>query len=285
MTLVACYRRRAEGSPLQLGVVDPVAGVLRPLEQGTLSGPPEDGVVVVAGEPVGAMAPALPLEDVVLRPPIPRPRRNIFCIGKNYKAHALEFDKTSDAVPAHPVVFTKPPSSVIGDGEAIYAHPGVTAQLDYEAELAVIIGRGGRGIAKERAFEHVWGYTVVNDVTARDLQRAHQQWFLGKGLDTFCPMGPWAVTAEGFDLAGAEVYCRVNGEPRQRAPVSDLVFDIPTLIAAISAGITLEVGDVIATGTPAGVGAAFDPPRFLQPGDVVEAGVTGIGTLTNVVRG
>jgi 2-keto-4-pentenoate hydratase/2-oxohepta-3-ene-1,7-dioic acid hydratase in catechol pathway len=129
----------------------------------------------------------------------------------------------------------------------------------------------------------VWGYTVVNDVTARDLQRDHRQWFLGKGLDTFCPMGPWAVTADEFDLAAARVSCRVNDELRQDGAVRDLIFDVPTLIATISAGITLEPGDVIATGTPAGVGIGFDPPRFLRPGDVIETAVTGIGTLTNTV--
>ena len=233
--------------------------------------------------------PATPISDVRLRAPVPGPRRNIFCVGKNFRAHAAEFARVSgrpargDGVPEHPIIFTKPGSAVIGDGDAIFAHPRLTAELDYEAELAVIIGRGGRGIPAGRALEHVWGYTVVNDITARDLQRRHRQWFLGKSLDTFCPMGPWAVTVDDVDLDRAEVTCRVNGELRQRASVRDLIFDVPTLVATISAGITLQAGDVIATGTPAGVGAACDPPRFLQPGDRVEAAVTGIGTLTNRV--
>jgi 2-keto-4-pentenoate hydratase/2-oxohepta-3-ene-1,7-dioic acid hydratase in catechol pathway len=217
-------------------------------------------------------------------------------VGKNYRDHVEELRRDRPEkpgasgpsgrearVPAHPIIFTKPPSTVIADGDEIFPHPGLTAELDYEAELAVIIGRAGRGIVPERALDHVWGYTVVNDVTARDLQRAHRQWFLGKGLDTFCPMGPWAVTAGGFDLATAEVSCRVNGELRQKANVADLIFAVPALVAAISAGITLYPGDVIATGTPAGVGMAFDPPRFLQPGDVTECAVTGIGTLRNTV--
>src|SRR5919202_5244032 len=142
MTLVACYRRQAEAGRLRLGIVEPAAAVVHELDPTLLSGPPEEGVVALPEAPPTPTGPAVPLTDVILRPPIPRPRRNLFCIGKNYRAHALEFDKTSDAVPTHPIVFTKPPSSVIAHDEAIYAHPGVTAQVDYEAELAVIIGKG-----------------------------------------------------------------------------------------------------------------------------------------------
>ena len=152
----------------------------------------------------------------------------------------------------------------------------------------MIIGPGGRDIRREEAAGHVWGYTIVNDVTARDRQRDHKQWFLGKGLDTFCPMGPYAVTADEVDPEGAgrpdlEVTCRVNGELRQKASTLDLVFDIPTLVATISAGLTLEPGDVIATGTPAGVGIGFDPPRFLDSGDEIEISITGLGSLRNAV--
>lgn len=216
--------------------------------------------------------------------------RNIFCVGKNYHEHALEFgssgydsstSKGSDMVPEHPIVFSKPFTSVVGPGATIEAHADVTAEVDYEAELAVVIGRGGRGIATENALDHVFGYTIVNDVTARDLQRRHKQWLLGKGLDTFCPMGPAVVTADAFDLDQAVISCTINGEPRQKAPITDLIFDIPTLIATISAGTTLLAGDVIATGTPAGVGIGFDPPRFLAPGDEVAITLTDIGTLTN----
>jgi 2-keto-4-pentenoate hydratase/2-oxohepta-3-ene-1,7-dioic acid hydratase in catechol pathway len=181
-------------------------------------------------------------------------------------------------------VFSKATTSVVGSGAVVDPHHGVTRELDYEGELAVIIGPGGRGISREQAFDHVWGYTIVNDVTARDLQRDHKQWLLGKSLDTHCPMGPWAVTADEItDVGTLEVETTVNGERRQLAPVKDLIFDIPELIATISAGITLLPGDVIATGTPAGVGIGFSPPRFLTSGDVVEVSITGLGTLTNPV--
>jgi len=185
-------------------------------------------------------------------------------------------------------VFTKPPSCVIGDGGEIARHRRVTDELDYEAELAVIIGRSGRDIPREEAAAHIWGYTIINDVTARDRQRDHKQWLLGKGLDTFCPMGPWAVTVDEVDPEGRGrpdllLTCRVNGELRQQARTTDLIFDIPAIIAEISSGLTLEPGDVIATGTPAGVGIGFRPPRFLQVGDEVAITITGLGTLRNRV--
>jgi 2-keto-4-pentenoate hydratase/2-oxohepta-3-ene-1,7-dioic acid hydratase in catechol pathway len=170
---------------------------------------------------------------------------------------------------------------VIGPGGTIDLHAGVTEKVDYEAELVVIIGRGGRGISREDAWSHIWGYTIVNDVTARDLQKNHKQWFLGKSLDTFAPMGPYAVTGDALDARTLTVTCRVNGELRQKANTADLIFDIPTLIATISAGITLEPGDILATGTPAGVGIGLDPPQFLKPGDVVEIEISGIGQLVN----
>lgn len=237
--------------------------------------------------------PEHPLADVRLLAPIPRPRRNIFCVGKNYRAHAIELVGTgidhasqADAVPERPVVFSKATTAVIGPDEEIDPHPGVTAELDYEGELAVIIGPGGRAIPRERAFEHVWGYTILNDITARDLQRGHQQWLLGKSLDTHCPMGPWAVTADDVDDIGAlELKTTVNGELRQLATIKDLVFGVAELIETISAGTTLLPGDIIATGTPAGVGMGFDPPRYLAPGDVIEVSISGLGTLRNRVGG
>lgn len=232
------------------------------------------------------------LRDVTLLAPIPRPRRNVFCIGRNYAEHAAEFAKSgydatggASAQPDAAVFFTKPPSSVVGHGAVIEPHPGVTSELDYEAELAVIVGRGGRGIRRADALAHVWGYAILNDVTARDLQKRHKQWFLGKGLDTFCPMGPWVVTADEAGSGPFEVRCTVNGEERQRASTSDLIFDVPGIIETLSAGITLEPGDIIATGTPKGVGIGFDPPRFLRPGDTVEISITGLGTLRNEVGG
>ncbi|HTW84680.1 MAG TPA: fumarylacetoacetate hydrolase family protein [Candidatus Sulfotelmatobacter sp.] len=224
--------------------------------------------------------------------PIPRPARNIMCVGKNYYDHAREFGGSGfdssvgtggELVPDAPIIFTKVPESVIGDGIPIRYPAGVSDALDYEAELAVVIGRGGRGIGKADALHHVFGYTIVNDVTARDWQGRHKQWFLGKSFDTFCPMGPWIVTADEVDVASLEVRCWVNDQLRQRANTRDLIFDVPTLIETISAGITLYPGDVIATGTPAGVGIGFKPPKFLRPGDVVRIAIEGIGTLTNAV--
>ena len=224
--------------------------------------------------------------------PIPWPRRNVFCVGKNYHEHAAEFAHSGfdtsaakgETEPEFPVVFTKPPSSVIADGEAVQAFAQATQQLDYEAELAVVIGRPGRAIAPAEALGHVWGYTIINDITARDLQQRHRQWFLGKSMDTFCPMGPWIVTADEVgDPATLDVRCWINGELRQHANTRDLIFDIPTIIATISAGITLLPGDVIATGTPAGVGIGFKPPRFLAPGDVMKITIDRLGTLTNTV--
>lgn len=234
----------------------------------------------------------VPLADVRLLPPIGSFPRNIFCIGKNYRAHALEFTTSgfdssggaatpADVIPTAPIVFSKPFTSVIGPGDLIESHPHLTSKLDYEAELAVVIGRGGRDIALSDALDHVFGYTIVNDVTARDRQQHHRQWLLGKGLDTFCPMGPAVVTADEVDLANTVVECRVNGELRQKASVADLIFDVPTLIRDLSAGMTLVPGDIIATGTPAGVGIGFDPPRFLCSGDEVSATIEPIGTLTN----
>jgi 2-keto-4-pentenoate hydratase/2-oxohepta-3-ene-1,7-dioic acid hydratase in catechol pathway len=246
-----------------------------------------------------ALAPAIAaagdlrrVEGPRLLAPFPRPRRDLFAVGKNYREHVAEFGRSgydtpqrSEDLPEKPIVFSKATTAVTGPHDDVEAHPGITSELDYEAELAVIIGRGGRGISREQALEHVWGYTIVNDVTARDVQRDHKQWLLGKSLDTHAPMGPWAVSADEVgDVTALVVSSTVNGEPRQKAPVADLIFDVPELIRVISAGITLLPGDVIATGTPAGVGIGFDPPRFLEPGDVVECAITGLGSLRNTIR-
>ena len=237
-----------------------------------------------------AAAKAPKLAGAKLLAPVPRTPKNIFCVGKNYHEHAKEFAGSGfdggakDVVPPHPVVFSKPHSAIIADGEPILGDLDPTGGLDYEGELGVVIGQGGRGIRKADALKHVFGYTIVNDVTARHLQKRHSQWILGKGLDSFCPMGPAILTADEVpDPTKLVLTTWVNGEQRQNAPVSDLIFDIPTLIEAISAAITLEPGDVIATGTPAGVGIGFDPPRFLKKGDVVRIEVTGIGVLQNAV--
>lgn len=239
-------------------------------------------------------APLVGVADIRLLAPLPHLRRNVFCVGRNYRYHIAEVAAAghgSAAEPEVPVFFTKAPSTVIGNDDPIPTHPGVTSQLDYEGELAVIIGRRGRGIALADAWDHVWGYTIFDDVTARDRQAAHRQWFLGKSLDGFGPMGPWAVTADELPAVrtgteggrGASIETRVNGEVRQSAETSEMIFDVPTVVSELSAGITLQPGDVIATGTPAGVGAGYNPPRFLRPGDVVEIEIAGIGTLRNPV--
>ena len=240
-----------------------------------------------------ASGPRVPVDQVTLRAPLPRPLRGIFCVGRNYRAHAAELATTvfSASLPPKedgcPIVFTKVAECVVGPHDAVHL-PGaaVSAQIDYESELAVVIGRGGRGIARLRAMDHVFGYTIVNDVTARDVQVRHQQWDLGKSFDTFCPMGPWIVTADEVD--GRDVRVRgwvtpIGGsaELRQDASTKDLIFDIPTLIETCSRGITLYPGDVIATGTPAGVGMGFSPPKFLQAGDVVRIEIDGIGAIEN----
>lgn len=235
-------------------------------------------------------APTVPLAEVTLHAPFPRPARNVFCVGKNYHEHAKEFAQsgfdasTKDVVPEAPVVFTKPPSAVIGPGETIPGHLDPTKSVDYEGELAVVIGKGGRGIAAADALGHVFGYTIVNDVTSRQLQHKHRQWVLGKGIDGFCPMGPAVLTADEVpDPRTLRLRTWVNGELRQDAKVADLIFDIPTLIETISAYITLEPGDIIATGTPVGVGIGFNPPKFLAAGDVVRIEIDGIGVLENPV--
>lgn len=230
----------------------------------------------------------IPLAQVTVEAPVPAPRRNIFCVGKNYYEHAHEFARSGfdssagqGAVPKHPIIFSKVPETVIANRAEVVIDRKVSSAIDYEAELAVIIGKKGRGISKESALDHIWGYTIVNDVTARDLQGRYSQWLIGKSQDTFCPMGPWAVTRNAFDLANAGIRSYVNGELRQDSRTSLLIFDIPTIIATLSEGLTLYPGDIIATGTPAGVGIGFDPPKYLKDGDVVRIEVDGIGTLEN----
>jgi 2-keto-4-pentenoate hydratase/2-oxohepta-3-ene-1,7-dioic acid hydratase in catechol pathway len=239
---------------------------------------------------IGTVTQWQPLQGKKLLAPIPKPRKNIFCVGKNYHEHAKEFSQSGfdasgvkgEAAPPVPVLFTKPWTTVVADGEPVLNFADVTSQLDYEVELAVIIGRGGRGIKKADAYDHVWGYTIINDVTARDLQLLHRQWFVGKSLDTFCPMGPWIVTSDEVgDATKLQVKCWINDELRQDANTSDLIFDIPTVIEALSAGMTLHPGDIISTGTPAGVGIGFKPPKFLKSGDVMRLTIDKLGTLTN----
>lgn len=246
------------------------------------------GLLAIIGRNLPRTLSPVPLAQVRLEAPIPLPRRNIFCVGKNYPAHAAEFaasgfDSSAAAgvVPKHPIIFSKLPETVVAHLTPVQIDPAVSTAVDYEAELAVIIGTGGRGISRAAAMRHVWGYTIINDVTARDLQGKYSQWLIGKSQDTFCPMGPWAVSADALNLGTAGVTCWVNGELRQNSAFSQLIFDVPTLIETLSAGITLNPGDIIATGTPAGVGIGHDPPLYLKSGDVVRITVDGIGTLEN----
>jgi 2-keto-4-pentenoate hydratase/2-oxohepta-3-ene-1,7-dioic acid hydratase in catechol pathway len=240
-----------------------------------------------AGRAWPAEAETVALDAAALLAPLPRPRRNLFCVGRNYHAHAKElrdsvFKDNAKAVDAWPIVFSKVPETVVGPHAAVQL-PGaaVSAQIDYEAELAIVIGKPGRNIARADALSHVFGWTIVNDVTARDVQMRHAQWHLGKSFDSFCPMGPWIVTADALDATDTRVRCWVNGELRQDARTTDLIFDLPTLIETCSRGITLLPGDVIATGTPAGVGMGLDPPRWLRAGDVVAIEIDGIGRIEN----
>jgi 2-keto-4-pentenoate hydratase/2-oxohepta-3-ene-1,7-dioic acid hydratase in catechol pathway len=229
------------------------------------------------------------VSDAVLMAPIPAPRKNIFCVGRNYIEHIAEGEKAQNikvGVTEHPVFFTKPPTSVVAPDGDVLIFPTVSQDIDYEVELAVIIGKPGRNIAKADAFDHVFGYTILNDITARDVQRRHGgQYFKGKGFDGSCPIGPWIVTKDAIDNPhDLSIRLSVNGQQRQNGKTADMIFDIPTLIASLSEGLTLEPGDIIATGTPSGVGYAMNPPQFLKAGDQVVCDVSQIGQLTNTVR-
>ena len=228
----------------------------------------------------------VPLSQVKLESPIPRPRRNVFCVGRNYHEQAKElrdsvFKNNNANVAAWPIVFTKVPECVVGPHDDVQLPHGISEQIDYESELAVVIGTGGKNIRKEDALRHIFGYTIVNDVTARDVQMRHQQWDMGKSFDTFCPMGPWIVTADELDGTNTRVRGWVNGQLRQDGRTTDLIFDIATLIETCSRGITLYPGDMIATGTPAGVGMGMNPPQYLRAGDVVRVEIDGIGAIEN----
>lgn len=221
--------------------------------------------------------------------PLPNPRKNIFCVGRNYAEHIAEGERAQNikvGITDHPVYFTKPPTSVVAPEGDVLIFPNLSEATDYEVELAVVIGKPGRNISKENAYEHVFGYTILNDITARDVQRRHGgQYFKGKGLDGSCPIGPWIVTTDAMpDPENLAIGLSVNDEVRQNGRTRDMIFDIPTLIASLSEGLTLEPGDILATGTPSGVGYAMDPPQFLKAGDTVVCNIEGIGQLRNTVR-
>lgn len=232
-------------------------------------------------------ATGFPLAEVALRAPIPRPTRNVFCVGRNYKLHIEEGARARGVAADYPKVpefFTKATHAVCGPGDFVRL-PAVTQKLDYEVELAFVIGKAGRDIRAKDAADHILGYMVLNDVTARDLQRGHGQWFKGKSLDTTCPTGPWIVTADEFDIAqDHRIWLSVNGDIRQDSLTTDMVFDCATILESLSAGLTVEPGDVITTGTPSGVGLGLDPQIWLKDGDVMQAGIDGIGSITNTIR-
>lgn len=229
----------------------------------------------------------VPCSQARLRAPIPRPRKNIMCLGLNYRDHAEEIAHAKGlpvTIPEHAVVFTKNITSINDPDGVIPAHSAVTTQLDWEVELGVVIGTGGRAIAREQALRHVFGYTVINDVSARDLQFRHQQFFLGKSLDGACPMGPVLVTRDEIsDPQKLSLRCRVNGELKQDSNTAHMLIDVASIVSLLSQGMRLEPGDIIATGTPAGVGCARTPPEYLKPGDSVECEIEGIGILRNRV--
>lgn len=228
------------------------------------------------------------LRSVTLLPPLPRPRQDFIALGLNYAQHLDETTETTrqSTPPKQPILFGKAASSVIGPYDDIRIDRSVTTQVDWEVEVALVVGRAGRDIAPSRALEHVFGYTVANDISARDLQFLDGgQWYRGKSLDSFCPLGPWIVTRDELgDARGLHVELRVNATVKQSASTDDLIFGIPAIVASVSAGRTISPGDVILTGTPGGVGFSRKPPEFLQHGDVVEAEVQGIGVLRNRVR-
>jgi 2-keto-4-pentenoate hydratase/2-oxohepta-3-ene-1,7-dioic acid hydratase in catechol pathway len=236
------------------------------------------------GKPEGLFT---PLAQVKIATPLPAARKNVFCVGRNYKLHieemAAAFGRSPD-YPKNPEFFSKPPTTIVGHEDGVERHEGYTDKLDYEVELAVVIGKKGRNI-KEADFEdYVFGYTVVNDVTARDAQRAHGQFFKGKSFDTFCPVGPVVVTKDEFGApSGHRLTLKVNGKTRQDSTTSDLYFGVPKIIESLSGALTLEPGDIIATGTPVGVGIGFTPPVYLRPGDRMRVAITGLGALENPV--
>jgi 2-keto-4-pentenoate hydratase/2-oxohepta-3-ene-1,7-dioic acid hydratase in catechol pathway len=273
--------RRIVDIPVALGVSEATASMLGLIRGGQ--------AMAARLRELAATTPpdALPLLDVKLHAPIPRPAKNVFCVGWNYLEHFEEGGKKlkdDRQLPEHPVFFSKVPTTVNGPFDSIPFDAAISSSLDWEVELGVIIGTNGKNITEGDAMRHVWGYTVVNDVSWRDIQRRHgTQWFKGKSLDGTCPMGPWIVTADSLDSADLRVTCRVNGVTKQDSRTRHMYFKLPRLIAELSAGMTLEPGDIISSGTPSGVGYARSPPEFLKPGDLLETEVEGIGTMRNTI--
>jgi len=248
-------------------------------------------IALIADRGALAYGTAVALDQVKLAAPVGPLAKNVMCVGKNYHDHAQEFarsgvDQSGDKQesPADPVVFTKAVTALADPGQGIPASSDPTHTVDYEGELGVVIGKTCRNVARANAYDVVFGYTIVNDVTARELQQRHRQWFLGKSLDGFCPVGPYLVTREEFGVpAEQELATYVNDERRQSAKLKDMIFDVPSFIETVTAYVPLEPGDLLATGTPAGVGIGFDPPRYLKAGDVVRVSIGGIGDLVTPI--
>lgn len=266
-----------------IGSYDPPASLLELIQSGPAVWRHAAEAIHGAGAQPGRTG--VPMNAIRWHAPIPRPPKNVFCVGRNYLAHAEEGARARGRpvkVPQVPMFFTKAPTSVIGPYDDVPWHRSATQQVDWEAELGLIIGVAGRDIPRDKALEHVFGYTIVNDVTARDLQDRHGQFFKGKSLDGSCPMGPHVVTADEFgDPHTKDITLRVNGVVKQRGNTRDMIFRLDALIESLSHALTLEPGDILATGTPEGCGFARTPPEFLQHGDVMETEVEGIGTMRN----
>jgi len=277
---VVCGDRMIDPRTLPPGGWQPPATLLDLIQQGPDAWTRMRELVDHAGPTTGH-----PIATVRWHAPIPRPLKNVFCLGRNYVAHAEEAARARGQevkIPTIPVIFTKAPTSVTGPFDDIPVDRGVTQQVDWEVELGAIIGKTARNIARADALQHVFGYTVINDVSARDLQQQHLQWFKGKSLDGFCPMGPLVVTADEFgDPQSKQLQLRVNGVVKQDASTAKMIFPVDVILEWLSKGLTLEAGDIIATGTPEGVGMGRSPQEFLNDGDVLETEVEGIGTLRN----
>lgn len=275
--LVVIDERKQEVMPVQGELASHPNPVLAVIEQGLTA----SQLQTAGGERV-------PFAQVRFLSPYSALPRNVFAVGKNYHDHAMEFDKSgfnatsgASAIPAYPQIFTKATTTLAGPTDTIRFDPAHTSSIDYEGEIGIVIGSTCRNVSKADALGKVFGFVALNDVTARDLQKNHAQWFLGKSLDGFCPFGPWITTRDEAPVESMRLQTWVNGEPRQDALMSQLIFDVPTLIETMSRAMTLLPGDIIATGTPVGVGVGFTPPKFLRPGDQVRIAVTGLGELNN----
>ena len=267
---------------LCVGVMDETLSAIHPIP-----GCSDLTALIASGAPIEPAEETISVFDVELLSPIPHPAQDVICLGINYYDHAAESDAVtgkSDNVPKNPIYFAKRVNEAVAPGASIDSHSDIVADLDYEAELAVVIGKPAYNVSKEDALDYVFGYTILNDVSARTIQSKHQQWYRGKSLDGFTPIGPWIVTKDEFDVTQPmKIQSYVNGELRQNSTIDMLIFDTAYCISELSHGMTLQPGTIISMGTPAGVGMGFDPPKWLLPGDTVKCVVEGIGELENLV--